>query len=84
MDSTKHSSVTPTTAVRIGNSLKNLFVRESTSENTMIKRIVSPEIGQCVPAFGAPCMNSASPISMMTGPITTGESSRRRTPMRPL
>ena len=49
----------------------------------MIKVIVKMETGQHSPAFGAPTPYRARPINMITGPITTGESTCRILPTSP-
>ena len=49
----------------------------------MINVIVRIEIGQHSPAFGAPTPYKARPINMITGPITTGDSTCRILPTSP-
>ena len=82
-ESSAHAPHTITMARTNGNIRKILLLRDKKKENRIIRTTVAPETGQCVPAFGAPCWNSDSPMRMMTGPMTTGDSFRRTHPINP-
>ena len=45
--------------------------------------MVSPPMPQCVPACGAPNLNSASPMRAIVGAIVIGPTNRNSFPMSP-
>ena len=80
---TMQTSQTLTIASRTGRTWNSRCFCARTRLNSVTSTIVRPPMGQWVAALGHPCSNSASPISMITGPITTGVTTRRSLPTSP-
>ena len=71
-------------AIKIGKSWKMRCVPRRYWEKSTMRKIVRPPMPQCLPATGAPNLNSARPMRAMVGAMVTGPTKRNRRPTRPL